>query len=480
MSLTRRWYESKFIALRHIHLTVTVLQLGAKSPKGSVMTKVGQSAPDSADLSTMNPILHNANMADDSTHSKASRSLQQRKYSYSSLGDGDHGNRDNSHGGSPSNYVLRNRSSSVSSGMSGMSLVDEVVENIHQAEVAISNAVMKEAKEFDQQFKATLLGHRTFHIAWTSYVVGLSFFGASVICAMTGNSFVDCLFHATSCVCSAGLSVMGANTLPKGVFIVQGLLAFFGGGCMMLLPTLIYRCICLRKYIPQCAERVKEPDLEDDKRIIIEEYLKIYYGSLILAAVIVFYILVWHICGTLMLFAALHRKPMEPELLEREFTFFDVALYTTVSAFANAGVTLSSKSLVHMGGNSVAIFVVTAVILAGNILMPVFLRWMLDFCLYVVKPYEQYNWITSALQYILDNPRKLTTHLFDRSSTLYLFQVMLLGKMFLFMYFLASNWYRETMYKYGDLGHVAGLGLFQVLMLCCNCPRFIYQTDFLV
>jgi Trk-type K+ transport system membrane component len=354
---------------------------------------------------------------------------------------------------------MRRRNSSV---ISKLSVVEEVMETVRNTQEAVSTAVRKDMRKFDHQLKATLLGHRTFHIAWTMYVLLLSFGGGMIIHFMTGYNFIDCLFQATSVTTGAGLSVIGAIDLPKGVFIVQGLLTFAGGGCLMLLPTLLYRCYCLRRFIPEMDKRLRDADLEYEKRIVIEEYSMIYYSSMILAVVIVVYIFMWYIFGTVTLLMALHRKPMEPELLERDFTFFDIALYTTVSAFSNSGCTLGSNSLVHVGGNSPAIFIITAIILAGNIMMPVFLHWLLDFILFCLRPFESYRWITNGIQYILDNPRKITTHLFDRSTTLYLFQVMVVGKLFLFMYFLVSNWYRETMVKYGGLGHVAGLGLFQV------------------
>ena len=419
----------------------------------------------------MNPILQDITVSDglsqDMDNSKSS-AMRSRQYSfasaYSRVSDTGEAeltviDRMNSYSGSQGeNNIRRRRNSAASVG----SLLDEVVENVRNAEEAITTAVIKETRQLEQQVRATMLGHRTFHIAWTMYVLGLSFFGGLVISQMTGLSFIDCLFHATSAVTGSGLQVIGSNTLPKGVFIVSGLLLFAGGSCFMLLPMLIYRCICLRKFMPTVEKRLKEPDLDEDKRIIIDEYRKIYYGSQILAVVILLYIFWWYIFGTLMLLASLHRKPMEPQLAEREFTFFDNALFITVSGFSNGGMTLSTNSLVHIGGNSPAVFVVTSVILAGNILVPVFLRCSLEICLYLVKPYDGYRWIAESLQYVLDNPRKITTHLFDRSSTLYLFQIMLVGKLFLFLYFLVSNWYRESLVKYGDLGHVAGLGLFQV------------------
>ncbi len=310
----------------------------------------------------------------------------------------------------------------------------------------------------------TLVGHRTYHIAWTCYVVFLALFGSGLIAGTSGLGFVDSLFTSTSAVVNAGLGVVDVNTLPKSTFTAIGFLMLFGSGGIMLLPTLIYRCICLRNYIPLIDEKIKSSSLTEENRDILTEYRNVYYASQVLAVVIAAYIISWILIGSFCLTGALMTKPMEPALADLGFSYYQIALFTSISAFTNSGLTVSNSSLVYEGENHGALFVITNLILAGNVFLPVYLRWSLRLLWRLAAPRREYAELASRLKYILDNPRRLTTQLFDHDSTVYLVQVAIISNAIVFGFFLVSDSFRRSMQVYGD-DNTEALGLFQIVNL---------------
>ena len=206
-------------------------------------------------------------------------------------------------------------------------------------------------------------------------------------------------------------------------------------------------------------------DLSDKKRDIITEYRRIYDASIVLAVVIVMYIVSWILLGSLFLMAALMEDPMEPQLAARGYSFYQIALFRSISAFTNSGVSISSNSLVYMGNNSSALFVVSCLIFAGNVFFPMFLRWSIRGLYKVCIRFPEYKKIAASLKYILDNPRRLTTQLFNHDSTVYLVQVAIMSNLIIYFFFLTSCTYRSSMQKYGSVGNICALGLFQIINL---------------
>jgi hypothetical protein len=61
----------------------------------------------------------------------------------------------------------------------------------------------------------------------------------------------------------------------------------------------------------------------------------------------------------------------------------DNATFPTISAFANAGLTLTSDNLIGLSHNSCAYALLTFVIVVGNTVMPIFLRLLVSLLLRV-------------------------------------------------------------------------------------------------
>jgi Trk-type K+ transport system membrane component len=93
--------------------------------------------------------------------------------------------------------------------------------------------------------------------------------------------------------------------------------------------------------------------------------------------VVLVYVMVFHVVGVLLLFGALHIKPHNPELVGRGFSRFVDSVFTTVSAFANAGFMLSSDNAAYLKTNPAAYCWICVLILVGATAAPLILRIML-------------------------------------------------------------------------------------------------------
>jgi Trk-type K+ transport system membrane component len=91
--------------------------------------------------------------------------------------------------------------------------------------------------------------------------------------------------------------------------------------------------------------------LKNDAKYI-QQYKSLYYASIATFFTIVIYIFSWIIFGAVFLTIALSQQPMEDNLHERNFSYFQNGLYLTISAFSNAGLSLSGDSFLHMNTNA--------------------------------------------------------------------------------------------------------------------------------
>ncbi len=166
--------------------------------------------------------------------------------------------------------------------------------------------------------------------------------------------------------------------------------------------------------------------------------------------------------GRFFLYLALLTKEIDQELSERGFTVYDNALFLSIFAFCNTGIVMTSSSILSLGKNSAALFVLSCILLAGNVMVPVLLRWSVT-AVYRISRLFGENKVNAAARYIIKNPRRITTHLFNKDSTVYLVQIAIIGNLLVYFYFLVSSTYRDSMKKYGDTGTVLALGMFQVI-----------------
>jgi Trk-type K+ transport system membrane component len=334
--------------------------------------------------------------------------------------------------------------------------------NVDLIEKQIGAVIDDERELYKSELQETLLGHRTFHIAWTVYVVLVSFGGGVMISAAMGCPLIDGWFTATSATVNAGLSVIEVHRIPKGVFAIIAWLMLLGSSSIMALPTMLYRCHKLRPFMHQIEKHLRLNVASESDKKLLRDYKDVYHASLFCSAAVIVYMLLWILFGSLFLYAGLKTRPMEEELQKRGFSHYQRAIFLAISAYTNSGLSLSSNGLVYVGSNSATVFWICALILGGNVMMPIFLRWQIVLMYRIARFMNRLD-IASAAKYVIENPRRITTILYSRRDTFYLLQVAVMWNIFTFLYFLISCIYRDSLKKYGETPILAGLGLFQII-----------------
>lgn len=253
----------------------------------------------------------------------------------------------------------------------------------------------------------TMVGRRKFHIAWTLWVVGFSAIGGGIIALLGKHSFVDSWFTAASAICNAGLSVMSPDGHPRGSLAIIAILMLLGGSSVMLLPTMIVRAYRLRKYrtqMKECLTTIQSSpsswsfsELErivdrntynsDLKNVlvIVADYYKLYDALIAAIWIVTLYTFLWIFFGAIFLYLGLLLRPMEPVLKDRGITTIENAIFLSISSFTNSGLTISPNSLFYVTNNDFVLFILSLLILVGNTLMPVLLRYFISFILWFIQ-----------------------------------------------------------------------------------------------
>ena len=128
--------------------------------------------------------------------------------------------------------------------------------------------------------------------------------------------------------------------------------------------------------------------------------------------------------------------------------------------------TLSPSSLVYPGNNNgPAILIISIILLGGNVLLPVLLRFLVVVCYKVIKRVSgEESEYANALKFVLNYPRLITSVLFDYDNIMYLMQFFLLSNSLFFILFATINYGEGKMLDdYGGWYRVAMLSMFQIL-----------------
>lgn len=395
---------------------------------------------------------------------------------------------------------------------------------------------IQEIQHMKMEFRETLIGKRKFHIAWTLWVVGFSVIGGGILAILGNHSFVDSWFTAASAICNAGLNVISPEFQPKESLAIIAILMTLGCSSIMLIPTMVVRAIRLKKYrsqMKQCLAAVhsspsswsfRQLESQVDQQtahsdlqnilIIVADYYKLY-DALLAAIVIVFlYTFLWIFCGTILLYIGLLLYPIEPALQTRGVTVLENAIFFSISSFTNSGLCISPNGLFYVTDNDFVLFISSVLILVGNTLMPVLLRYSISFLLWCIQnfilsrtspspfipsptpvfspitdspsfplspssshdhhqnPFPDnrvrflgIDWhrISHALEYILANPRRICTHLFTHKDCIYLLQFAILCNSVEFFFFLITCLPRPNIENSASMGKLLKLGFFQTL-----------------
>eukprot|EP00981_Chlorochromonas_danica_P007261 scaffold1623_cov165-Ochromonas_danica.AAC.13 len=305
----------------------------------------------------------------------------------------------------------------------------------------------------------------TYKAVWTFYYIVVTLVAGAIITGIDGLPYVDGYFMAASAMCGAGLSTVSMLDLSTGSFIVLAILMLIGCPAFLLMVTtsirkwrfkLIHDKVISSFKAREATERLKLSP--QDKEVIA--YYRIYSDSL--GTLIVIYALYGFgalLVGTLAIFGALYIKPLAEELRQRRMDRFAEAGFLSLSAFSNCGLTLTSDSLMGLDNNPTAYVFISVMVLAGNTTLPIFLRLLIKLMIKCSRP----GHTRRCLLFILANPRRLTTHIFDPLQTIYLGLTVFLFCSVQYIFFLGSTLDRQQVLRYYSRNELVGIGYFQTL-----------------
>jgi len=170
------------------------------------------------------------------------------------------------------------------------------------------------------------------------------------------------------------------------------------------------------------------------------------------------YIFFWLIFGSAALTGALHLRPNEPSLQDRGISRTAQAVFITISAFDNAGFSLSNSSIFYWIDNPLSYCIAALISTAGVALTPVFLHLQLYVTLLLKRSLLQQK--VDHIEELLTNGEKYCFMLFPYRKTLFHLTTTMSIYFVLFCLFLFSI---ESHPDYASTSTIVGVGFYQAI-----------------
>jgi Trk-type K+ transport system membrane component len=271
-------------------------------------------------------------------------------------------------------------------------------------------------------------------------------------------SYLDSIFLSVSAVTSTGLTTISMLDLSRESFVVIGNLINCGGSLLLPLGSLIYRRIVYNRMKKKFSKRITPQMIEDCPILSEYDLQNKAIGTMI--RIILCYILGWYCFGFLFLTGALHLSAIEPELVQRDWNNAHAGTFLTISAFNNAGFSLSSNSVYFLQNNPIGYLLLSLLIVVGNTMAPVCYRlWF-----YIELKWRIYMcWDTQPIRFILDNPRKISVNTLPTREVIFLFITTTTLNILQYVFYLASCLNRTEALQIANQTTLAGMGFFQTI-----------------
>lgn len=314
--------------------------------------------------------------------------------------------------------------------------------------------------------------HPLFTISWNYYrsmwLYGIfcSIAGAIAIFAIDRLPFIDCLFLAVSAYSGSGLSTVGMQALSNGSFAVIFVLMFMGGTIFLLLPPIIWRIQSFRSLEPTIERVLASVEMMIDNPKVTHLLSLVSMrraqirGLRVVLFVVIVYLTAWLVIGWLLLWIVLSRLDPLPELEQRGASDAWVSAFTVLSAYANAGFTITSDSLLGWRAAASVYLPLSVLILAGNNAAPILLRGLLRFAQMNARRLRVDE---AGARYALDHPRQMTTHLFDRRQTKILIWLLVVINGGQYVIYLAATMSKRPFPDRNTALHTVGAGVCQTI-----------------
>ncbi|CAM0909715.1 unnamed protein product [Alopecurus aequalis] len=193
---------------------------------------------------------------------------------------------------------------------------------------------------------------------------------------------VDMFFLSTSAVTVTGLAPLKMEDLSSSQIVVLTILMFLGSEMLVSLLGLVHEWSKINKHDPEDS-RVSSATVGDE--LHIEEAIPVtpstnsnslkkscltYLGIVLLA-----YMVIILLVGSLLVFLYIaHVSNARDVLTRKTINAILFSISVTVSSFTNGGLIPTNESMAVFASNQGLLLLLTGQILAGNVLLPVFLR----------------------------------------------------------------------------------------------------------
>ncbi|KAJ3696272.1 hypothetical protein LUZ60_001649 [Juncus effusus] len=220
--------------------------------------------------------------------------------------------------------------------------------------------------------------------------------------------YIDMLFLSTSSLTVSGLATLEMERLSSSQIVVMSLLMLLGGELFVSMLTVFFRA-GKQNATKLNVSRVNSVEIEMETIEIVrmESGLDITFKDLrqnsikYLGFVILGYWVLFHLTGFIACFVYVSIISSAKEILNGKGINLGLFSFSTVvSSFANGGLIATNENMAIFGKNSGLLLFMVVLILAGNTLFPLFLR----FLIWILKALFKNN---EELEYMINSPKKL-------------------------------------------------------------------------
>jgi Trk-type K+ transport system membrane component len=269
------------------------------------------------------------------------------------------------------------------------------------------------------------------------YFILMCIFGGLLLwISETGHmSYTDALSTITSAMCVTGLSVVDVYGLSVVSQFIIMLWILLGSTVFMSVVPLFIR---LRFFKKTLARETNVDEVEPETILTGNARLE-YLGVKELIKIVLTYYVLCIALGFIGLLVYFIVSAEGRNILEsRGVNGIWFSVFHSVSSFNNAGYALLSDNLVLFKTSVPLLLITSFLILAGNTGFPIALYLIVWIMSMVRKQSDVYK-------YILKNPRKVFTHLFQLRQTLWLLLALIALNVIEAVIFLALDWNRPVL-----------------------------------
>ncbi|EFJ18586.1 hypothetical protein SELMODRAFT_32516, partial [Selaginella moellendorffii] len=343
--------------------------------------------------------------------------------------------------------------------------------------------------------------HLTFFRLHLAYFIAIAIAGTWILWGIGARrhskishlKFIDCFYLITSALCITGLASVPIESIPPGGQVVLMLMMILGGQVVTSVVPLFVKkrryCDVARQVLEQDDRKrpssssnpdsdrdlVPNPNAqapqnrEDDATPTsattpsssqgppgsLKRTQSEHSATVSLTWIVVWYYILVHLIGFFITWGCILGDASAKSSLESKninIGFF--ALFLTVSSFANAGFVLVDENMTLFSSSTVLLLALAAIILLGNTMFAPSLRGII-WLLHRVDATRREDY-----EFLLEHPRKCYTHLFPRTTTLWLVLAVTGFNGFECLMFYILDWKSKALEGFGTGDKVVN-GIFQ-------------------